>query len=225
MTGINPLDGTGATTSAPSSSASSASSGALGQKDFLTLMTTQLKNQDPLKPMENGDFLAQMAQFSTVSGLERINDTLGSIKGSLRDARISMASNLLGHSVLVPGAVTRPDPQGAVRGSVELEDAADDLRVDFLDARTGQALHSERMGPQASGPVAFAWDGVPAPLVDARQPVQVRVTAQRGELSEEVPASVYARVLSASAGPGTDDLTLQIEDFGALNAVEIQSFR
>ena len=75
----------------------------LGQSDFLKLMTTQLQNQDPFAPMENGDFIAQMAQFSTVTGIAEMGENLKSLSNQLGEFRIATATNLLGHSVLVPG--------------------------------------------------------------------------------------------------------------------------
>ena len=74
----------------------------LGQSDFLKLMTTQLQNQDPFAPMDNGDFIAQMAQFSTVTGIQEINNSITRLVEEFDQARIATASNLLGHSVLVP---------------------------------------------------------------------------------------------------------------------------
>ena len=75
----------------------------LGQADFLKLMTTQLQNQDPFAPMDNADFIAQMAQFSTVTGITDMGQTLKGMSDQLQEFRIATASNLLGHSVLVPG--------------------------------------------------------------------------------------------------------------------------
>ena len=81
----------------------------LGQSDFLKLMTTQLQNQDPFSPMENGDFIAQMAQFSTVTGIAEMGESLKSLSNQLGEFRIATATNLLGHSVLVPGLeIARP---------------------------------------------------------------------------------------------------------------------
>ena len=67
----------------------------LGQEDFLKLMTTQLQNQDPFAPMENGDFIAQMAQFSTVSGIQEVNQNLTGLNDEMKQMRIATASNLL----------------------------------------------------------------------------------------------------------------------------------
>jgi flagellar basal-body rod modification protein FlgD len=201
------------------------SNAALGQQDFLTLLTTQLRNQDPLKPMENGEFLGQMAQFSTVSGIDRVNETLGSLGAGMRDMRIAMVSNLLGHSVLVPGTVTRPDSDGAIRGAIDLPEAVDAVQITWTDARSGAILHSSALGAQRPGLVGFEWTDVPPELVAGRTPVRVSVSAVRGTDTEPLDPMVYARVLSGRAGAATDDVTLQVEDFGALNALEIQGFR
>ena len=77
-------------------------------------MTTQLQNQDPFAPMDNGDFIAQMAQFSTVTGIEEVNSSLKTLVEKFDQGRIATASNLLGHSVLVPGNISRPDDKGEV---------------------------------------------------------------------------------------------------------------
>ena len=60
---------------ANNTSTSNQDDGALATEDFLALMTTQLQNQDPLKPLESGDFLGQIASFSTVSGIGELNDS------------------------------------------------------------------------------------------------------------------------------------------------------
>ena len=77
----------------------------LGQEDFLKLMTTQLQNQDPFAPMENGEFIAQMAQFSTVTGITSMDESLKNVAAKLGETRIATAANMLGHSVLVPGTI------------------------------------------------------------------------------------------------------------------------
>jgi flagellar basal-body rod modification protein FlgD len=195
----------------------------LGQEDFLTLMLAQLQNQDPLKPMENGEFLSQLAQFSTVSGIDQVNTTLSTLNQGMRDFRMATASTLLGHQVLVPGNTARADAAGGVQGVVDLPDAASSVVVTYSDVASGQILHTDTLGAKPAGQLAFSWDTMPDALVQSRQPVRVSVTATTGAGAQQIGASVYARVLSASnAG---DQMTLQIEDYGAINALEIDSFR
>jgi flagellar basal-body rod modification protein FlgD len=205
--------------------ASAARGTTLGQKDFLTLLTAQLRNQDPLKPLENTEFLGQMAQFSTVAGIDRLNETLGGHGAGLRDMRVAMAANMLGHSVLVPGSVARPGPDGTIRGAVDLPQSVEALVVTYADARSGAILHSQTLGPQPAGLAGFEWADLPPAMVADRTAVRVSLNATADGRAQNLDPKVYARVISASAGAQADDVTLQIEGFGALNTLEIESFR
>src|SRR5210317_436596 len=82
-----------------------ANSDQLGQEDFLKLMTTQLQNQDPFAPMENAEFIAQMAQFSTVTGITEMGESRKTLSSQISEFRVATASSLMGASVMVPGNV------------------------------------------------------------------------------------------------------------------------
>ena len=110
----------------------------LGQSDFLKLMTTQLQNQDPFAPVDNADFIAQMAQFSTVTGITSMDETMKSVSQQLSDMRIASATQMMGHSVLVPGKYARPDKEGVVSGIVDLPDTAANLNIIF-ESSDGQS--------------------------------------------------------------------------------------
>ena len=207
--------------SAPTSSAAE-----LGQQDFLRLLTTQMQNQDPLSPMENGEFLAQMAQFSTVAGIDRVNDTLTSLTSGMRDFRMATATNLLGHQVLVPSNIARADRDGAISGVLDLPQDAESVVVTYTDPSTGEILHSQDLGAQSAGLVGFNWQNLPEALAATRSPVRVNATVVTEAGTTEIGSSVYARVLSARAnGYASDDITLEIEDYGAMNALEVEAFR
>lgn len=197
----------------------------LGQADFLTLMTAQLQYQDPFKPMENGEFLAQMAQFSTVSGIEDVNRTLSSIGDRMQSFRVATTANMLGHSVLVPGNIARADEGGAINGVVDLPEPAQSVVVTYSDATTGALLSSQTSGAQPAGLMGFSWTELPMDLAALRSPIRVDVTLNTGTSSQQIGPSVFARVLSARTAVGTEDITLQIEDFGDLHALEIGAFR
>ncbi|MBT6098562.1 MAG: flagellar biosynthesis protein FlgJ, partial [Marinovum sp.] len=93
----------------------------LGQEEFLTLMTAQLQNQDPMEPMDNGDFIAQMAQFSTVTGITDMANSMKAMADELKQFRVASISNIMGNSVLVPGDVTVADRNGELHGVFELD--------------------------------------------------------------------------------------------------------
>lgn len=200
--------------------------GALGQQDFLTLLTTQMRNQDPLSPMQNSEFLGQMAQFSTVAGIDRLDASVQSLGGGFRDMRLGMASQLVGQSVLVPGAVMLPDRHGAYRGAVHLDRPVEEIEFTLSDARTGALLHRQIHGPQPSGQMEFNWDTAPVELMAARQALLVTVSAlQGGEEITGLPTSVYARVQSATLGSGASDITFDIEGYGKMLGLEIETIR
>jgi len=213
------------TATGSTASAGTANSAAIGQQDFLTLMLAQLKNQDPLKPMENGEFLAQLAQFSTVGGIEKVNDTLASLGSGMRDFRIATAANLLGHEVLVPGNIARPGADGTINGVVDLPEDASSVVISYSDATTGALLHSQTLADQSKGLVGFSWSDLPAGMAEARSPVRISVSATTASGTAQVGPSVFAKVLSARSGTGGTDMTLQVEDYGALDALEIEAFR
>ena len=99
----------------------------LGQEDFLKLMTVQLQNQDPFAPVDNADFIAQMAQFSTVTGITQMGETMKNVNNQLSELRIASATQLMGHSVLVPGKLARPNQEGIISGVVDLPKTASNL--------------------------------------------------------------------------------------------------
>lgn len=201
----------------------------LGQKDFLELMTAQLKNQDPFSPMENGEFLAQMAQFSSVAGLDQINSTLSQISTQLGSNRIATAAQLLDQHVLVPGAMARPDDMGEIHGMADLPFAASAVQITYSDATTGKVLHQQQLGAQPAGLMGFAWDSLPAALKQANTAVQIGITAQRpgteAPSAEGIDAFVYARVLGVDMPQNSTDLTLRLQDYGQRSSLEISALR
>ena len=132
---------------------------------------------------------------------------------------------MVGRTVLVEGSLARPDADGAIRGAVALDSPVDGMVVTYSDAETGMLLHSQTLGPQQAGSASFLWADPPAEMKAANAPVRVAVSALRDGETQPVASQVYARVLSVSAAAGSTDLTLQVEGFGALNSLEIQSLR
>ncbi|HCY99900.1 MAG TPA: flagellar biosynthesis protein FlgD [Rhodobacter sp.] len=197
----------------------------LGQDDFLKLMTAQLKNQDPMAPMNNAEFMGQMAQFSTVQGIGEVNTTLGNIDGEMRNYRIATGATMLGHQVLVPSTITRPDANGSVAGVVDLPESSDSVVISYSDAETGQLLHSDALGAQPPGLLGFGWDAIPEDIRAANRPIQVTVQASNAAGTQDVGPQVYAKVYAAQAATSGGDLTFQVEDYGAVNALEVDGFR
>ena len=136
------------------------------QSSFLTLLVAQLKNQDPTNPMQNNELTTQLAQISTVSGIEKLNTTLGSISGQLDSSQSMQASTLIGHGVMIPGSTilagssstdgtstTSTTPFG-----VELQQGADKVTATITD-RNGAVVRTIDIGELKAGVHTFTWDG------------------------------------------------------------------
>ena len=190
----------------------------LGQEDFLKLMTTQLQNQDPFAPVDNADFIAQMAQFSTVTGITSMDQSIKSISDQLSEMRIASTTQLMGHSVLVPGKYARPDKEGIISGVVDLPETAGNLNIIFEDS-DGQVLHQDALGMQKAGLVGFEWKDLPEEIKSSNSPITIRAftgnVGDTGELSTQVFASV-------SGTSKTDTgVMLEVEDYGTIDPSQV----
>ena len=143
---------------AATTSASSAT-----EQRFLTLLTTQLKNQDPLNPMDNAQMTSQMAQISTVDGIERLNATLKTMMSNATQSQGLQAAGLVGHGVLVAGSglsLQQDATTGASvgMGGLDLTGAADAVTVSIKDSN-GLLVRTLTLGAMAIGTHSFQWDG------------------------------------------------------------------
>ena len=200
-----------------------ADGGALGQEDFLQLMTTQLQNQDPFAPMENADFIAQMAQFSTVTGITDMGQSLKGISNQLSEFRIATATNMLGNSVLVPGTQAYPDGDGSVHGVIDLPAASGTTNVVFT-SQNGDILHVEELGAQPAGLAGFAWEDIPQDVLDSNDHTNVEAFADQGGGLEGVSTSVFGEVLAASTS-SADGVMLDVKGYGDINVNDVVRFR
>ena len=131
----------------------------LGQDAFLELMLTQIQHQDPLNPMESGDFLSQMAQFGTVNGITELNGSFASLASSLQSSQALQASTMVGNTVLIPGNEFSLNEGGSVSGAIELSSSTSNLVVNISDIY-GQSVRQVDFGTQSSGLTKFSWDGL-----------------------------------------------------------------
>jgi flagellar basal-body rod modification protein FlgD len=131
----------------------------LGQEDFLSLMITQLKNQDPMKPMESGEFLGQLAQFGTVSGLSEIKTAFDSLAGSLVSNQALQAASLVGRAALVESAGVSIAAGQPVVGAVEMPTSSGSVKVEVRDS-IGELVRTLDLGTRPPGLATFSWDGM-----------------------------------------------------------------
>lgn len=137
---------------------SNAKSG-MGQKDFLTLFTTQLKNQDPLDPVKNEAFVAQLAQFSQLEATTNMSSTLTDFVTSMSNNQITTSANLLGKKVSVPDGPAQLSDGQPIQGIVSLPTGAQGVQFQVFDDKGG-LVNTQILGGQVAGDMTWTWDGV-----------------------------------------------------------------
>lgn len=197
----------------------------LGQEDFLRLMTTQLRNQDPFKPMENGEFMGQLAQFGTVSGIEEVRTELQNLSGSLVSNQSLQAAAMLGRQVLVPGNEAVLAAGGTVSGAVELPNSVSNLNIGIYDL-SGQLIRNVSLGNQSPGMVTFNWDGL-ATDGTAVPPGRyaIRAEAVSGGINEAYDVMLSDTVQSVSLPAAGRPLTLELAGLGDVSFTDIRQIR
>jgi flagellar basal-body rod modification protein FlgD len=127
------------------------------QDRFLKLLVTQMKNQDPLKPLDNAEVTSQLAQISTVTGIDKLNTTLKLLSSDYEDSQSIEATGMIGRDVFVPGKSIQLEKEAAIAG-IELAQPVDELKVTILDS-TGVAIRNIDLKAQPAGISTIGWDG------------------------------------------------------------------
>ena len=193
----------------------------LGQEDFLKLMTTQLQNQDPFAPMENGDFIAQMAQFSTVTGITEMGNEMKAINDKLDSFRIATASQYLGHSVLVPGNTVRTNGKDNIEGVIDVPNATTKLQV-FFQKENGEIIDQLDLGGQSRGLVGFSWENIPEEIKKGNE--KIFISAFLGDNPDQaLGTSVFSKVLGTSTE--NNQIKLEVDGYGLIDASKAVRFR
>ncbi len=187
-----------AVTDSTQSAASAAASSTQELSDrFLKLLVTQLKNQDPLNPLDNAEVTTQLAQMSTVEGINKLNDGLS---GFIAASQALQAGSLVGHSVLAQGDAIQLTSSGAI-GGAELASAADSVKVQVVNA-SGTIVRTIDLGQQGAGMLRFSWDGL-------------------DDKGNAVDTGTYSFQVKASAGGNSVDATTY--SLGTVSSVTLNS--
>ncbi len=200
-------------------SASSSNAMTDAQNRFLKLLTTQLKNQDPLNPMDNAQMTSQLAQISTVDGIEKLNATLQKLVASSVDGEAMQAANLVGHQVMIAGSGLQLGDNGAV-GGVELASAADQVVVTVKDPN-GLVMKTIDLGNLDGGIHNFSWDGTTdagAQAVNGNY--SIAVSAKRGK--EKVTASALQLSGVTNINRSTQGVTLNLGSLGLVKLSDLK---
>lgn len=183
----------------------------LGQEDFLMLMITQFENQDPFEPLDNGEFIGQMAQFSTVSGITEMNQSMQSLAESMYANQALQASTMVGRTVLADGDLGTMTEDKPLKGGVDLPFANNSAFVRVYDG-AGQVVREIGLGPRNRGLATFEWDGQ---LADGTQAPSgtYRITAGMANGDEEIALATYVgtkvQSVTLSAGGAGAEITTE----------------
>lgn len=202
----------------------------LGQAAFLELMITQMNNQNPLNPQDNSEFVAQLAQFSSVEGLERLNKSFNSFMSN----NALQASSLVGRSVSVETDKSVLYSGSIISGSVDLGYSTQDAQMRIYD-QDGVLVQTIPVGKLPQGESVFRWDGqnleVNGELLDweagddaaAAGEYRFEVTASQNGKSEAIATALSANVNSVTIGEN-GELILNLAGIGAVEASKVKQF-
>ena len=189
------------------------------QNRFLRLLTTQLKNQDPLNPMDNAQMTSQLAQISTVDGIEKLNATLQKLLSSSVDSEAMQAAALVGHQVMVAGSGLTLGDAGAV-GGLELKSAADQVSVTIKDSN-GIVMRTLDLGDLDAGMHNFVWDGKTDGGAQAvNGSYGISILAKRGSEKLEVSPLELAGVTSINRS--SQGVTLDLGQLGLAKLSDVK---
>jgi flagellar basal-body rod modification protein FlgD len=199
-----------------------ASGDKLGQSDFLKLMVTQLNNQDPMKPMESGEFYTQIAQFSEVAGIQDLQSSFAQVAAAMYSSQALQASAMVGRAVLVPADSSSLAAGGVMVGTVDLTSSASNVQLSITDS-VGQVVRSIDMGPQSSGSATFVWDGK-KDNGEAAAPgtYKIAATTQVDGKAQALTTSLAATVDSVTLGKSGQGITLNLSGIGPVALADVK---
>ena len=192
---------------------------------FMRLLLAQIENQDPLKPTDQTDFVAQLAQFSSLEGIQNLSNSVQDIGAMYRSSQALQATALVGREVLVPGQIGYLEQGSEISGMIEANQASGDVMMVIKDA-TGQVVANRDLGNIGSAETPFSWDGtnnlgedLPAGLYS------ISIEGTMSGENEALITSMYSRVNSVSIVDNQGGMLLNLNGVGQINSSEIQEVR
>ena len=210
-----------AVTAAGSSSGPLDSQGLEATQDrFLKLLVAQIRNQDPLNPLQNSEVTSQLAQLSTVTGINKLSELVGGLSASFAQAQSLQAASIIGRGVIVPGK-TLDLAQGSAIAAVDLPRAVEQLSLTIRNA-AGASVYTANLGPQNSGLVKFEWDGKDD-NGNAATPGKYTYEVQgiaAGQRISGIEQLTYGRVNSVTLG--AQGAQLNVDGLGAIQLSQVK---
>jgi flagellar basal-body rod modification protein FlgD len=206
-----------------SAAGSASGNKALGKDAFLQLLVTQLKNQNPLEPQDNGEFVAQLAQFSSLEGITTLNDTVTGLASNYNSSQALQASSLVGRSVIAPGDKAVVDTTKSLSGTVVIPTSVASASLKITDA-DGKTVRTIDLGSQKAGNASFIWDGkndagVTVPAGTYTFGASTSIDGQSVALITNLPATVNSVTISQTGG----ELMLNLAGLGSIALSKVQT--
>jgi flagellar basal-body rod modification protein FlgD len=196
---------------------------ALGKDAFLQLLVTQLKNQNPLEPQDNGEFVAQLAQFSSLEGITTLNETVSGIASNHNSSQALQASSLVGRSVIAPGDKAVVDTTKGMTGSIAIPQSVAATTLKITD-KDGKVVRTIELTDQKAGNASFTWDGKDdagnvLPSGTYNFAANTTIDGQGVALVTNLPATVNSVTISQTGG----ELMLNLAGLGSIALSKVQT--
>ncbi|WP_417544507.1 flagellar hook assembly protein FlgD [Marinobacter sp.] len=193
----------------------------LGKNEFMELMLAQLKNQNPLEPQDNGEFISQLAQFSSLEEMQKLSGTVDDVVGQFRSTQALQASAMVGKTVLAPSEVGVLGAEGEISGNIQVPASTGGVRLSVHSA-SGELVRQIDLGSSAAGVKAFSWDGRDGNGNSLPPgPYQIVAEASYPQGSEQLPTLVSANVDSVSLGQN-GSVTLNLAGMGSIALSDVK---
>ena len=193
----------------------------LGKNEFMKLMIAQMENQNPLEPQDNGAFISQLAEFSSLEEMQKISGSVNNFSTQFQSSQALQASAMVGRTVLVPATTSPLSNAGTISGIVDLEKSTSALQISIYNG-SGELVNQFDLGQQPAGTVPFLWDGTNSkgeqmPFDD----YTIKAQASRSGNSEQATTLLSANVNSVSIAQG-GGISLNLSGMGSIPLEQVR---
>jgi flagellar basal-body rod modification protein FlgD len=194
----------------------------MGKQDFLTLFTAQLKNQNPLDPVKNEAFVAQLAQFSQLEALTNMQGSLDQFVTAMSAERLLGGASLIGRKVAVSDGVSRLEKGGSIDATIDLPQGASGISLVVYDSM-GRPVQELIGGARSPGTASLSWDGLDAMENPAPSGMyRLKATAVVNGKTTDVPVSTLNTVRAITTNPVDGSVSLEVDGGKTIRLTDVQ---